>query len=196
LVEEFAGKVVDWTVFRDEVTVVVAVDALHAIATFLRDVVGYALLSDLSPCDWLDQTPLAGSGGKRFAVNYHVTKLVPGAPRLRLQVWVDEGESVPSLVDVWPTADWHEREAWDFFGIEFSGREQMRRLIMDEDWVGHPLRKDYPLGGEPVKFTNSLREGWDQEMPRDLGDPDKDTAALTPNLAGRTDFGELAGGGE
>jgi NADH-quinone oxidoreductase subunit C len=86
-----------------------------------------------------------------------------GAPQLRLRVWVDEGESVPSVMGVWPTADWHEREAFDFFGIDFIGedgkrRAGLKRIIMPEDWEGHPLRKDYPMGGEPVKFTNSLRE--------------------------------------
>jgi NADH-quinone oxidoreductase subunit C len=77
---------------------------------------------------------------------------------VRVRVWVDEGVSVPSVVGVWPTADWHEREAFDFFGIEFTGRDGLRRLIMPDDWVGHPLRKDYPIGGEPVKFTNAGRE--------------------------------------
>ncbi len=75
-----------------------------------------------------------------------------------MRVWVDEGEALPSLVAVYPTADWHEREAFDFFGIEFTGREGLRRLIMPDDWVGHPLRKDYPIGGEPVTFTNAARE--------------------------------------
>jgi NADH-quinone oxidoreductase subunit C len=65
-----------------------------------------------------------------------------------------EGQSVPSVVSVWPTADWHEREAWDLFGISFDGHPNPTRILMDEDWEGHPLRKDYPLGGEPVRFTN------------------------------------------
>lgn len=152
LVEEFGERVLEWKHFRDEVTVVVEPSALLDVLGFLRDVAGFGLLSDLSPCDWLDRER------KRFSVNYHVTKLVPGAPRLRVQVWVNEGETVPSAIPVYPTADWHEREAFDFFGIEFSGRQGLRRLIMPEDWVGYPLRKDYPMGGEPVKFTNSLRE--------------------------------------
>jgi len=152
VVEEFDEHVQDWKVFRDEVTVVVTPPALPDVLRFLRDTAGFALLSDISPCDWLDRHE------QRFAVSYVVTKLVAGAPRLRVQVWVDEGESIPTVIPVYPTADWHEREAWDFFGIEVTGREGMRRLIMPDDWVGHPLRKDYPMGGEPVKFTNSLRE--------------------------------------
>jgi NADH-quinone oxidoreductase subunit C len=72
---------------------------------------------------------------------------------VRLQVWVDDGEAVPTVVAVWPTADWHEREAWDLFGIEFAGHPNQERILMPEDWEGHPLRKDYPIGGEPVRFS-------------------------------------------
>jgi NADH:ubiquinone oxidoreductase subunit C len=91
---------------------------------------------------------------KRFSLNYHLLALQEGAPRVRVQVWLDDGETVPSVVSVWPTADWHEREAWDLFGIEIEGHPNPTRILMDEDWEGHPLRKDYPLGGEPVRFTN------------------------------------------
>ena len=90
---------------------------------------------------------------RRFSVSYHLLALQPGAPRVRLQVWVDDGEQVPTVVPIWPTADWHEREAWDLFGIEFSGHPNQQRILMPEDWEGHPLRKDYPIGGEPVRFS-------------------------------------------
>jgi NADH-quinone oxidoreductase subunit C len=60
---------------------------------------------------------------------------------------------VPSVIEVWPTADWHEREAWDMMGIPVSGHPNLRRILMEDDWEGHPLRKDYPLGGEPVRFS-------------------------------------------
>ncbi len=152
LVAELPEACSAWETWRGEVTVTLDPTRLVEAATFVRDELGFAMLSDISPIDWLDRHD------KRFCVSYVCSKLVLGAPRLRLHAWVDEGEDLPSLIGVWPTADWHEREAWDFFGIAFSGREPMRRLIMDDDWVGHPLRKDYPMGGEPVKFTNSLRE--------------------------------------
>ncbi|MCB0879936.1 MAG: NADH-quinone oxidoreductase subunit C [Thermoleophilia bacterium] len=156
LVDELGADAQGWTFWRDEVTVTVAPAALVRAATWLRDTAGFALLSDISPCDRLGST--SGGHPKRFNVDYIATKLVPGAPRVRLRVWVDEGETLESLIPVWPTADWHEREAFDFFGIEFTGREGLRRLIMPDDWVGHPLRKDYPIGGEPVTFTNMARE--------------------------------------
>jgi NADH-quinone oxidoreductase subunit C len=91
---------------------------------------------------------------KRFAVNYHALALREGAARVRIQVWVDDGEPVPSVVSVWPTADWHEREAWDMVGVAIEGHPNQERILMPEDWVGHPLRKDYPIGGEPVRFSD------------------------------------------
>jgi NADH:ubiquinone oxidoreductase subunit C len=159
LVHEHPSRVLGWRFARGEHTVVVGTADLVEVATWMRDVAGFQLLSEVVPCDWLghDEQPA------RFSVSYDLLKLVPGAPRVRLQVWVDEGADgaapqVPSVMGVYPTADWHEREGFDFFGIEFTGREGLRRILMDDDWVGHPARKDYPMGGEPVKFTNSLRE--------------------------------------
>jgi NADH-quinone oxidoreductase subunit C len=86
-------------------------------------------------------------------MNYHLLRLERPAVRVRVQVWLDEGETVPSVVPVWPTADWHEREAWDMMGIPVEGHPKLRRILMEDDWEGHPLRKDYPLGGEPVRFS-------------------------------------------
>jgi NADH-quinone oxidoreductase subunit C len=92
---------------------------------------------------------------KRFSVSYHLLALQPGAERVRVKVWVDDGEHVPSVVSIWPTADWHEREAWDMMGIPFDGHPNLVRILMEDDWEGHPLRKDYPIGGEPVRFSGA-----------------------------------------
>jgi NADH-quinone oxidoreductase subunit C len=90
---------------------------------------------------------------KRFAVSYHLLALAPNPRRVRLQVWADEGEPVASVIGIWPTADWFEREMWDLMGVAVEGHPNLERIIMDADWEGHPLRKDYPLGGEPVRFS-------------------------------------------
>ena len=161
-----------------EQTVVVEPERLVEAALHLRDEEGFTFLSDISPADYLGwgQKGVAGYIGtttgrdlnrpgsqgyqalpelkpKRFSMSYHLLALRPGAPRLRLQVWVDDGEPVPSVVEVWPTADWHEREAYDLMGIRIEGHPNLARIIMDDDWEGHPLRKDYPIGGEPVRFS-------------------------------------------
>jgi NADH:ubiquinone oxidoreductase subunit C len=164
-----------------ETTVVVERERLRAAAEHLRDEAGFNFLADVAAADYLgwDRPRVAGywgdAGGRdinapgswglqtqpapkrnRFSVSYHLLRVASGAkeaPRLRLQIWCDEGDSVPSLVPVWPTADWHEREAYDLMGIVFAGHPNPTRILMEDDWEGHPLRKDYPLGGEPVRFS-------------------------------------------
>jgi NADH:ubiquinone oxidoreductase subunit C len=164
-----------------ETTVVVEREQLVEAATWLRDEAGFNYLSDIAAADFLgwDRSRVAGYWGdprgrdlnapgswglqeqpepkpRRFSVSYHLMKVVSGAseaPRVRLQVWLDDGQPVPSVVTVWPTADWHEREAWDMMGISFAGHPNLARILLEDDWDGHPLRKDYPLGGEPVRFS-------------------------------------------
>ena len=161
-----------------ETTVVVEAAQLVEAATHLRDERGFNFLADVATADYRGwgERGVAGyigtRGGrdinepmtqglqrlpepkpKRFSVSYHLLALGPDPVRIRLQVWVDEDEPVPSVVSVWPTADWHEREAWDLMGIRIDGHPNLARILMDDDWEGHPLRKDYPIGGEPVRFS-------------------------------------------
>jgi NADH-quinone oxidoreductase subunit C len=161
-----------------EPTLVVDPALLVEACTYLRDDRGFEMLIDITPTDYLGWTAPGVSGyigtpqgrnlnrpmtqglqslptpkPKRFSVNYHLLALRPGAPRVRVQVWLDDGVPVPSVIDIWPSADWFEREAWDMMGIPIDGHPNLERLLMDEDWEGHPLRKDYPLGGEPVRFS-------------------------------------------
>ena len=121
-----------------------------------KDVAGYigtsAGRSISAPGSWgLERTP--ESKPKRFSVSYHLLRMAADPARVRVQVWVDDGEPVPSVVSVWPTADWQEREVWDMIGIRFAGHPDLSRILMDDDWEGFPLRKDYPIGGEPVRFS-------------------------------------------
>jgi NADH:ubiquinone oxidoreductase subunit C len=91
---------------------------------------------------------------KRFSLAYHLLRVAADTRRVRVVVWLDDGEEVDTVVPVWPTADWFEREAWDLYGIRFAGHPNLVRILMEEDWEGHPLRKDYPIGGEPVRFSD------------------------------------------
>jgi NADH/F420H2 dehydrogenase subunit C len=161
-----------------ETTLVVDPPRLVEACAHLRDKQGFDMLVDVAATDYLGWGSPGVSGyigtaqgrnlnrpmtqglqalpapkPKRFAVNYHLLAIQQGARRVRVQIWLDEGEPVPSVISVWPAADWHEREAWDMMGIAIEGHPNLERLIMDEDWEGHPLRKDYPLGGEPVRFS-------------------------------------------
>jgi NADH-quinone oxidoreductase subunit C len=110
---------------------------------------GFALLLDVGAVDYLPREP-------RFDVVYHLLKLKPapasvaavGKPmRVRLLCGISEGEHVPSVMDLWKSADWAEREIYDLFGIVFDGHADLRRIQMRNDWEGHPLRKDYPMRG-------------------------------------------------
>ena len=138
--EKFAGSVLEVKEFRGEVTVTVKKEEIVAICTFLRDSLKYNLLSDVTAVDYLGREP-------RFMMVYNLYS-IPGKDRLRVKAPVEE---IPAVVDtvstVWSTADWLEREVFDLFGITFTGHPDLRRILLTDDWVGHPLRKDYPLQG-------------------------------------------------
>jgi NADH-quinone oxidoreductase subunit C len=166
-----------------ETTLVVARDRLLDACSYLRDREGFNFLSDVSAADYLGWgaggvsgyigTGLSNAVGgrdlntpmtqgyqalpqpkpKRFSMNYHLLQVADEPRRVRVQTWLDDGEAVPTVIGVWPTADWHEREVYDLFGISIDGHPNLKRILMDDDWEGHPLRKDYPIGGEPVRFS-------------------------------------------
>jgi NADH:ubiquinone oxidoreductase subunit C len=161
-----------------ETTVVVDPARLVQAALHLRHELGFNFLADIAATDYLGwggkgvsgyiatksgrdlnrpstqgYQSLPGTKPKRFSVSYHLLALRDDHLRVRLQVWVDDREPVPSVVTIWPTADWHEREAYDLMGIPITGHPNLTRILMDDDWEGHPLRKDYPIGGEPVRFS-------------------------------------------
>jgi len=131
---------------RGELTLHLDRGALLAAAQLLRDELRCELLSCVSGVDYL------GTDERRLHAVYHLTSL-SYRKRVRLEVSVTaEDAHVPSVVGIWATADWHERETWDFFGIEFDGHPALTRIQMPDDWDGHPQRKDYPLGGIPVEY--------------------------------------------
>ena len=134
--------------FRDELTVYVPREQIVAVATFLKndEEVRYNYLSDLTGNDWPDRQP-------RFEVIYHLYSL-QHFTRLRLKVRVPEDDcTCPTITGVWGTANWHERETFDLFGIAFVGHPSLRRILLPEEWEGFPLRQDYEIGWEEPEFT-------------------------------------------
>jgi NADH-quinone oxidoreductase subunit C len=142
-------RVVEIRAALGEVTIVVRAQDLGAVAQMLRDDprLAFAQLIDLCGVDYSNY----GNGaheGARFAVVYHLLSPAHNR-RLRLRVFATDGDfpSVDSLVGVWPSANWFEREAFDLFGIVFPGHPDLRRILTDYGFVGHPFRKDFPLSG-------------------------------------------------
>ena len=114
----------------------------------LRDEFGFDVLADITAVDyWPEREP-------RFHVVYQLHSLQQATMRLGLRVPVNGNDPcVPTIEGVYPNANWFEREIWDMFGIRFEGHSDLRRILMPDDWEGHPLRKDYPLGYEEVQFS-------------------------------------------
>jgi NADH-quinone oxidoreductase subunit C len=128
--------------FRGETTVVVPEQRLVRVAEYLASEpsLRFTFLSDLTTVDRFPMEP-------RFELNYHLLS-IERSLRLRLRVRVAGAQpEVPTVTGVWPTANWHERESFDLFGIRFHGHPDLRRILMPEEWEGHPLRKDYPVEG-------------------------------------------------
>jgi NADH-quinone oxidoreductase subunit C len=147
LQEKFATAVLEVKEFRGETTVTIRKESVVEVCRHLRDSLGYNLLTDLTAVDYLGREP-------RFMVVYNLYS-IPAKERLRIKAPVSEGDgTIASLTVLWNSANWLEREVWDLMGIEFAGHPDPRRILMTDDWVGHPLRKDYPLQGpdrEPYK---------------------------------------------
>jgi NADH-quinone oxidoreductase subunit C len=135
-------------IHRGEITFHVRREDLPAVAQHLRDDprMRFELCSGVSGVHYPDDT-----GAELHAV-YHLLSMTYNR-RVRLEVSMpDTDPHVPSLVSIYPTSDWHERETYDMFGIIFDGHPSLTRILMPDDWPGHPQRKDYPLGGVPVEF--------------------------------------------
>jgi len=143
--DRFGGAVVDTHEHRGDATLVVDRGTLVDVLRFCRDepTLGFDVLMDLTAVDY--QRYPGREDGPRFDVVYHLYSLAQNH-RVRVKVRVDEDDAaVPTAVDLWPIANWFEREVWDMFGVHFSGHPDLRRLLMYEEFVGHALRKDYPI---------------------------------------------------
>lgn len=148
--------------FRGETTLVVEAARTPEVLDFLRSSPGlvYNMLSDVSAVDYYPNDYGEGFVGddsdfrpQRFAVSYHVLSMLYNR-RLRVKAFAEEADpSLPTATVVWPAANWLEREIADLMGIVFEGHPDQRRLLMPDDWHGHPHRRDYPLGKETVAFS-------------------------------------------
>jgi NADH-quinone oxidoreductase subunit C len=147
---QFGAAILGTVEFRGQHTVRIARDANVAVLTFLRDdpAAKFAMLTDVTCVDALKLPPeMAGEYPERFAVVYHLTSLDHGA-RLRVKAYVPEDPcEIASVSGLWHAANWGEREAYDFYGVNFKGHPDLQRILMPLDFEGHPLRKDYPLKG-------------------------------------------------
>ncbi len=146
----FGDAVLRVVVDRGELTIHVKPSAVVEVARVLRNDpnLRFELLSSVSGVDYPAQE-------NRLHAVYHLTSLTYRR-RIRIEAAVSvEDPHIPSVCPVYPTADFHERETWDMFGIVFDGHPGLTRILMPDDWVGHPQRKDYPLGGIPVEYKGA-----------------------------------------
>ncbi|MGQ9350754.1 NADH-quinone oxidoreductase subunit C [Mycolicibacterium gilvum] len=146
--DAFTESIERVVIHRDELTLEVHRDRLVEVAQALRDdpALRFELCLGVSGVHYPDDT------GRELHAAYPLMSITHNR-RIRLEVAVpDDDPHIPSLFGVYPTVDWHERETYDFFGIIFDGHPSLTRIEMPDDWVGHPQRKDYPLGGIPVEY--------------------------------------------
>ncbi|MFZ5608929.1 MAG: NADH-quinone oxidoreductase subunit C [Pseudomonadota bacterium] len=187
------NEIVGQTLAYGELGIEARADVIGKVLTFLRDddECRFKQLIDITAVDYPTRD-------KRFDVVYHLLSLHHNC-RLRVKAQVGEGAAVPSIVEIYPTAGWFERETWDMYGIMFAGHPDLRRILTDYGFQGHPLRKDFPLTGfvelryseehkrvvyEPVKLTQDFRsfdflspwEGAKYILPGDEKAGDQETA--------------------
>jgi NADH-quinone oxidoreductase subunit C len=147
LKEKFAASIIEVKEFRGEVTVTVNKQDIVAICRFLKESLQYNLLTDVTAVDYLGKEP-------RFMAVYNLYS-IPNKDRLRVKAPIAESDcTIDTVSTLWNSANWLEREVYDLFGVTFTNHPDLRRILMTDDWVGHPLRKDYPLQGpdrEPYK---------------------------------------------
>src|ERR1700730_14197212 len=182
LAKSFGEKIHSKTEFREETTFTIAASDLRDIAKFCREELSFDYLIDVTSIDNYGEAP-------RFEIVYHVYSMANGA-HLRLKLIVpEETNAVDTVSDIWPTADWHEREAYDMMGIRFNGHPDLRRILMWEGYPYFPLRKEFPLEGLPsempdVAFTKAapLEGGPFVTQPSTATAKDREPRAHPPEL--------------
>lgn len=145
LQNQFGDAIAQTVEFRGETTIVVSISKLHALLKAASDL-GYNFLIDISSIDHDQEEP-------RFEMVYELAT-VDDSKHLRVRSRVAEGEKVPSVVDIWDSANWHEREVYDMMGIPFENHPNLRRILMWEGYPFHPLRKEFPLAGKSTELPD------------------------------------------
>ena len=145
--DNFRNGVLDAALFRGEATVLVDRNVLRAVCSFLKTDPETRMnyLVDVLGVDYYPAVP-------RFEVVYHFYS-IPKKHRIRVKVKLSDGETVPTVTDMWSGANWPEREAYDMFGIVFEGHPNLKRIYLADDWEGFPMRKDYPLRGYKDRYN-------------------------------------------
>jgi NADH-quinone oxidoreductase subunit C len=146
----FSDAIERVVVDRGELTLHIVPEKIAEVCQIMRDdeSLRFELCSSLSGVDYLNSDP------RRLHVVYELMSMTYRR-RVRLETAIPAGGSVPSVTSVYPTADWHERETYDMFGVIFTGHPNLTRVLMPDDWEGFPQRKDYPLGGVPVEYKGA-----------------------------------------
>ena len=178
----FGEKLQNKTEFRNETTYAIAASDIRDIAKFCRDDLSFDYFLDITSIDNFGEEP-------RFEIVYHLYSMPHGTHlRLKLRVSEDVG-GLDTVSDIWPTADWHEREIYDMMGIKFNGHPDLRRILMWDGYPFFPLRKDFPLAGLPsdmpdVAFTKvtPLEGGPFVTVPSTAGSKDREPRARPPEL--------------
>jgi len=141
----------DETILSGLRQLVIAPDSLVDALKVAKEEHGFRQLYDLTAADYLEQEPY-------IHVVYHLNSLHPPA-KLMVKARVHrDGGKLPSVTDLWPMANWFEREVYDLYGVVFDGHPDLKRILMPDDWMGHPLRRDYPLTEEPIQFRDQTSE--------------------------------------
>ena len=180
--KSFGEKIQNKTEFRGETTFTIAASDLREIAEFCREELSFDYLIDVTSIDNFGEEP-------RFEIVYHLYSMAH-AVHLRLKLNVpEEANAVDTISDIWPTANWHEREAYDMMGIKFNGHLDLRRILMWEGYPFFPLRKDFPLEGLPsempdVAFTKvtPMEGGPFVTIPSTVTSKDREPRARPPEL--------------
>jgi NADH-quinone oxidoreductase subunit C len=182
LEKSFSGKIQKKTEFRGETSYTISANDLREITKFCRDELSFDYLIDITSIDNFGEEP-------RFEIVYHLYSM-PHAVHLRLKLQVPEdADAVDTVSDIWPTANWHEREIYDMMGIKFNGHPDLRRILMWDGYPFFPLRKDFPLEGLPsempdVAFTKvtPLEGGPFVTVPSTATSKDREPRARPPEL--------------